>query len=82
MYWTDYLILLLFRAFWVDAAAYWCEYPELFASIADGKTEEERSRTVLKWFIVSGLILRCDAEVNHAHVLFPSLLGFSRKSNC
>jgi len=31
--------------------AYWCEYPELFASIADGKTEEERSRIVLKWFI-------------------------------
>ncbi|KAH7909302.1 hypothetical protein BJ138DRAFT_238749 [Hygrophoropsis aurantiaca] len=31
--------------------AYWCERPELFAAIADGKTEEERSLIVLKWFI-------------------------------
>ena len=34
--------------------AYWCEYPELFAAIADGQTEEERAYAVLKWFIVSG----------------------------
>lgn len=32
--------------------AYWCERPELFAAIADGKTAEERSILVLKWFIV------------------------------
>ncbi|THH18219.1 hypothetical protein EW146_g2718 [Bondarzewia mesenterica] len=31
--------------------AYWCERPELFAAIADGKTAEERSLLVLKWFI-------------------------------
>lgn len=31
--------------------AYWCERPELFAAIADGKTPEERSLAVLKWFI-------------------------------
>lgn len=33
--------------------AYWCEYPALFAAIADGKTEEERAQAVLRWFIVS-----------------------------
>jgi hypothetical protein len=32
--------------------AYWGERPELFAQIADGKTPEERSRLVLRWFIV------------------------------
>ncbi|KAJ7353619.1 hypothetical protein DFH08DRAFT_857338 [Mycena albidolilacea] len=31
--------------------AYWCERPELFAAIADGKTSEERALAVLKWFI-------------------------------
>ncbi|EPQ56070.1 hypothetical protein GLOTRDRAFT_41536, partial [Gloeophyllum trabeum ATCC 11539] len=31
--------------------AYWCERPELFAAIADAKTDEDRSLTVLKWFI-------------------------------
>lgn len=33
--------------------AYWCERPDMFAAIADGKTPEERSLLVLKWFIVS-----------------------------
>ena len=33
--------------------AYWCEYPQLFAAIADGKDEEERAQAVLRWFIVS-----------------------------
>ena len=32
--------------------AYWCERPELFAAIADGKTPEDRAIAVLKWFIV------------------------------
>jgi oxysterol-binding protein-related protein 9/10/11 len=32
--------------------AYWCERPELFAAIAAGKTPEERSIAVLRWFIV------------------------------
>jgi hypothetical protein len=32
--------------------AYWCERPELFAAIADGKTELDRMLAVLKWFIV------------------------------
>jgi len=31
--------------------AYWCERPELFAAIADAKSEEERSIAVLRWFI-------------------------------
>ncbi|KAF9238320.1 hypothetical protein BU15DRAFT_88391 [Melanogaster broomeanus] len=31
--------------------AYWCERPELFAAIADGKNEEERALAVLRWFI-------------------------------
>ncbi|KIP01337.1 hypothetical protein PHLGIDRAFT_32558 [Phlebiopsis gigantea 11061_1 CR5-6] len=31
--------------------AYWCERPELFAAIADAKTDESRSVAVLKWFI-------------------------------
>ncbi|KAJ6526590.1 hypothetical protein DFH09DRAFT_1187541 [Mycena vulgaris] len=31
--------------------AYWCERPELFADIANGKTPEERALSVLKWFI-------------------------------
>lgn len=52
----------LFCMGWLGVVAYWCEYPQLFASIADGKTEEERARTVLKWFIVSGLIFRIWSE--------------------
>lgn len=32
--------------------AYWCERPEMFAAIADGKTPEERATLVLQWFIV------------------------------
>ncbi|CED85611.1 Oxysterol-binding protein [Phaffia rhodozyma] len=31
--------------------AYWCERPDLFAAIADGRTAEDRSKLVLKWFI-------------------------------
>ncbi|RDX43664.1 Oxysterol-binding protein [Lentinus brumalis] len=31
--------------------AYWCERPDLFAAIADAKTEKDRSIAVLKWFI-------------------------------
>jgi len=31
--------------------AYWCEHPELFSAIADGKTEEDRALAVTKWFI-------------------------------
>ncbi|KAF8596933.1 Oxysterol-binding protein [Ceratobasidium sp. AG-I] len=31
--------------------AYWSERPELFAAIADGKTEADRAKAVLKWFI-------------------------------
>jgi hypothetical protein len=31
--------------------AYWCERPELFAEISQGKTSEDRARRVLKWFI-------------------------------
>jgi hypothetical protein len=31
--------------------AYWCERPELFAAISQGKTPEDRARRVLKWFI-------------------------------
>ncbi|KAI0277804.1 Oxysterol-binding protein [Russula aff. rugulosa BPL654] len=31
--------------------AYWCERPELFAAISQGKTSEDRARRVLKWFI-------------------------------
>lgn len=31
--------------------AYWSERPELFAAIADGKTEGDRAKAVLKWFI-------------------------------
>ena len=42
---------------WNAATAYWCERPELFAAIADARTDEERSVAVLKWFIVSILPL-------------------------
>ncbi|KAG9217749.1 hypothetical protein CCMSSC00406_0003562 [Pleurotus cornucopiae] len=31
--------------------AYWCERPELFAAIADAKSDEDRALAVLKWFI-------------------------------
>jgi len=31
--------------------AYWCERPEDFADVSKGKTPEERSIAVLKWFI-------------------------------
>ncbi|GFZ48928.1 Protein KES1 [Saitozyma sp. JCM 24511] len=31
--------------------AYWCEHPELFASISEGQTEQERVEHVLRWFI-------------------------------
>lgn len=34
------------------SVAYWCEHPELFAAIVDGKTPEDRALRVLKWFIV------------------------------
>lgn len=37
--------------------AYWCEHPELFAAIVDGKTPEDRALRVLKWFIVRSV---CD----------------------
>ncbi|KAG8998664.1 Oxysterol binding protein [Tulasnella sp. JGI-2019a] len=31
--------------------SYWCERPDLFAAIADGKTPEDRAMKVLRWFI-------------------------------
>ncbi|THH08826.1 hypothetical protein EW145_g2445 [Phellinidium pouzarii] len=31
--------------------AYWCERPELFADIVNGKTPEDRALKVLRWFI-------------------------------
>ncbi|KAJ1300679.1 hypothetical protein OPQ81_002326 [Rhizoctonia solani] len=31
--------------------AYWSERPELFSAIADAKTEADRAKAVLKWFI-------------------------------
>ncbi|KAL7411620.1 Oxysterol-binding protein [Mrakia frigida] len=31
--------------------AYWCERPDMFAAIGDGKTPEERASLVLRWFI-------------------------------
>ncbi|OCF33954.1 oxysterol binding protein [Kwoniella heveanensis BCC8398] len=31
--------------------AYWCEHPDLFASISEGATDKERMERVLKWFI-------------------------------
>ena len=40
----------------VNYIAYWCERPDLFAEIADGKTEEDRAIRVLKWFIVRRLL--------------------------
>jgi len=33
--------------------SYWCERPDLFAAIADGKTPEDRALLVLKWFIAT-----------------------------
>lgn len=41
------------RLIFSSCVAYWCEYPQLFAAIADGKDEEERAQAVLRWFIVS-----------------------------
>ncbi|WVR04237.1 hypothetical protein IAU60_001237 [Kwoniella sp. DSM 27419] len=31
--------------------AYWCEHPDLFASISQGATEKDRMESVLRWFI-------------------------------
>jgi hypothetical protein len=31
--------------------AYWCEHPNLFAEIAQGKTPQDRMERVLRWFI-------------------------------
>ncbi|WWD21854.1 hypothetical protein CI109_106342 [Kwoniella shandongensis] len=31
--------------------AYWCEHPQVFAQISEGKNEFERTELVLKWFI-------------------------------
>ncbi|OCF59364.1 oxysterol binding protein [Kwoniella mangroviensis CBS 10435] len=31
--------------------AYWCEHPNLFAEISEGKTEQDRMERVLRWFI-------------------------------
>lgn len=33
--------------------AYWCEHPQLFASISEGKTAQDRMERVLKWFIAT-----------------------------
>ncbi|KAG8875299.1 Oxysterol binding protein [Tulasnella sp. 331] len=33
--------------------SYWCERPDLFAAIADGKTPEDRAMKVLRWFIAT-----------------------------
>lgn len=33
--------------------AYWCEHPELFAAISEGKDAEDRAERVLKWFIAT-----------------------------
>ncbi|KAK0551336.1 Oxysterol-binding protein 4 [Tilletia horrida] len=33
--------------------AAWCEHPEVFAAIRDGKTEQDRLLNVLRWFISS-----------------------------
>jgi len=34
-----------------EYASYWCERPDLFAQISEGKTPEDRALRVLKWFI-------------------------------
>jgi hypothetical protein len=41
----------LYRVGWPWPTAYWCERPELFAAISQGKTPEDRARRVLRWFI-------------------------------
>lgn len=33
--------------------AYWCEHPQLFASISQGKDAKDRMERVLKWFIAT-----------------------------
>jgi hypothetical protein len=33
--------------------AYWCEHPQLFASISEGATPQDRMERVLKWFIAT-----------------------------
>lgn len=46
------IIVLLTKSRWLAwPTAYWCERPELFAAISQGKTSEDRARRVLKWFI-------------------------------
>ena len=46
---TSFALCSLYPPGW--PIAYWCERPELFAEISQGKTSEDRARRVLKWFI-------------------------------
>ena len=65
--WTDKAGILTLRTCPPTQIAYWCERPELFAAIADGKTEIDRFLAVLKWFIVrfrNGLIRFVSANMS------------------
>jgi hypothetical protein len=48
---TDLLPVILSPVSLTEFPAYWCEHPELFASISEGQTEQERVERVLRWFI-------------------------------
>jgi hypothetical protein len=48
---TDFLPVILSPVSLTEFPAYWCEHPELFASISEGQTEQERVERVLRWFI-------------------------------
>ena len=50
------LCINVLRSLICPPPAYWCERPELFARIADGKDAEERTLAVLRWFIVMPML--------------------------
>jgi hypothetical protein len=59
---------VVFLMLWL-AIAYWCERPEIFAAISAGKTPEDRSIAVLKWFIVRDPRLLLDKHSAPCRVL-------------
>lgn len=61
--------------------AYWGEHPELFAAIADGKSEEDRALRVLRWFIVrTPTLLHSIARIGlGAHWPSPFLLVHAQR---
>jgi hypothetical protein len=47
------MLVILSPTSLTEFPAYWCEHPNLFASISEGANEQERMERVVKWFIAT-----------------------------